>query len=135
MVAGVSAYRIQGQLSRVCILQRHSTDRGARRLTVSAGLPGSGILSTALEAATLVGVVLGVSNSLRAGKASAGSRKPTPLSDEDEADGVQWGVMSVISALPWFNGLVGQAATIVLWLCPGMQHPDSDNCRLGCLQP
>ena len=59
------------------------------------------------ELLTLASIAVGVSNTLRA---YAPARR-RPADPEADSDGVQWGVMSLVSLLPWFSGLVGPACS------------------------
>ena len=108
----------------------------SRSISVKAGLPGSEALGTVFEVTTAVGILLGVSNSLRAQRSPPKAGARTPLAEADEADGVQWGVMSVISVLPWFNGLVStQIARLYSVLPLLLTSPQHSGCRPGSSQP
>ena len=85
----------------VCSCRHRQVTRRARPQRVTAGLgllEGAGRL---LEVATVAGIGTGIVNSLRS-YSPASPRAPDP---EPDSDGVQWGVMSLVSFFPWFNGL------------------------------
>ena len=79
------------------------------------------------EVLTLASIAVGLSNTVRSYSPTR-RRRDDPDSD---SDGVQWGVMSLVSVLPWFNSLVRPGEQTPAWLELASRLR---GCRLGCLQ-